>query len=308
MDRLSAMNVFVRVVDESSFTAAARSLGMPRSSVSRQLAALEEHLGARLLNRSTRTMALTEVGRAYYDRCVRILADIDEAETAVASLQTSPRGTLRITAPLSFGQSFLGGTVARFLTEYPDVDVEMSLNDRVVDLVDEGFDLAIRIGRLPDSSLIARKIGTADSVLCASEAYLQRAGQPTDFASLKEHECLRYAFQTMGWRTRGGELLHVKGRMLANNGELLLQAALEGHGVLLSPLFIVGQALQRGELTRLLPETEFEQAGVYAVYPHSRHLSAKVRHFVDFVLREFKGGAPWDLSPPPVSDAPSAPA
>jgi len=296
MDRLTAMRVFVRVVDEQSFTAAAAALDMPRSSVSRQLAALEEHLGARLINRSTRTMAVTEVGRAYYDRCVRILSDVDEAEQAVTSLQSSPRGLLRITAPLSFGQAFLGAPVARFLSRHPDVEIQMMLNDRVVDLVDEGFDLAIRIGTLPDSALIARKIGSAASVLCASPAYVAAHGAPTSFADLRNHECLRYAFQTMGWRTADGEQVAVSGRMLANNGELLLQAAMAGHGILLSPLFIAGPALRRGDLVQLLPELRFAQAGVYAVYPHSRHLSAKVRAFVDFVLEDFAGGAPWDLA------------
>ncbi len=296
MDRLTAMRVFVRVVDEQSFTAAAASLDMPRSSVSRQLAALEEHLGARLLNRSTRTMAVTEVGRAYYERCVRILSDVDEAERAITSLQTSPRGTLRISAPLSFGQSFLGAPVARFLSRYPDVEVQMMLNDRVVDLVDEGFDLAIRIGTLPDSALIARKIGSADSVLCAAPSYVEEHGAPASFGDLRDHECLRYAFQTMGWRTADGEHVAVHGRMLANNGELLLQAAIAGHGILLSPLFIAGPALRRGDLVQLLPDVPFTQAGIYAVYPHSRHLSAKVRSFVDFVLEDFADGAPWDLA------------
>ena len=307
MDHLSSMRVFVRVVDEQSFTGAARSLGMPRSSVSRQLSWLEEHLGARLLNRSTRTMAITEVGRAYYERCVQILADIEEAESAVTSLQTSPRGTLRVTGPLGFGQLFLGEPVARFLSAYPDVHVEMSLSDRVVDLVEEGFDLAIRIGRLADSSLIARRIGRADSVLCAAPSYIAEHGVPATFADLRNHDCLRYAFQTMGWRTQGGELMHVRGRMLANNGELLRQAALAGHGVLLSPNFIVGNDVAVGRLVQLLPELRFEQAGIYAMYPHSRHLSAKVRHFVDFLSAAVKDDPLWTGSTLNDPASPAAP-
>jgi DNA-binding transcriptional LysR family regulator len=307
MDQLSAMRVYVRVVDELSFTAAARALGLPRSSVSRQIAALEEHLGARLLNRSTRTMALTEVGRGYYERCVRILSDLDEAEAAVTSLQTSPRGTLRVTAPLSFGQLYLGPPIARFLTRFEDVDVEVSLSDRVVDVVEEGFDVAVRIGRLPDSTLIARKLGSDSAVLCAAPAYLARRGTPRSLVDLRAHDCLRYAFQTMGWRTADGEVIAVKGRMLSNNGELLREAALAGHGVLLSPTFIVGPDLDRGALVRVLPDVAFDEAGIYAVYAHSRHLSAKVRHFVDFLAAEFRRIQPWNpagLTGPPASSAP----
>jgi len=293
MDHLSAMRVFVRVVDEQSFTAAARSLGMPRSSVSRQLSWLEGHLGARLLNRSTRTMAITEVGRSYHERCVQILADIDEAETAVTSLQTRPRGTLRITAPLGFGQLFLGKPVAEFLSAYPDVHIEISLSDRIVDLVEEGFDIAIRIGLLPDSSLIARRIGRANSMLSAAPSYLQTRPPPATFADLRHHDCLRYAFQSMGWRTHDGEFVNVHGRMLSNNGELLRQAALAGHGVLLSPTFVIEDDVAAGRLVQLLPNIQFEQAGIYAMYPHSRHVSAKVRHFVDFLSATVKNDPLW---------------
>jgi DNA-binding transcriptional LysR family regulator len=296
MNELSQLEVFVRVVGDGGFTAAAASLGVSKSFVSRQLGALEDRLGARLLNRTTRKLTLTDIGGVFYERCRRILDELIEAEGTVTSLQTSPRGTLKVALPMSFGVSHGTQEVARFLERHPELSVEMDLSDRRVDLLGEGFDLAIRIGVLSDSRMIARKLASSCLVLVASPAYLDAHGRPNDTADLRRHACLQYAYNPSGqtWRLSDGKReasVTTQGRVSANNGEALREMAKAGQGIARLPDFIVNAALADGSLEQVLPE--WAEAGViWAVYPHSRHLSAKVRLFVEF-LAERWASPPW---------------
>jgi len=299
MDRLVAMEAFLRVVDRGGFTAAADDLRLSRAMVSKHVQDLEEHLGARLLNRTTRKVSLTEVGRIYYERCGQILAEIAETESAVGALQARPRGLLRINAPVSFGVLHLAASVADFMAAFPDVEVELTLNDRVVDLVDEGFDLAIRIGRLADSSLIARRLAPCRRVACASPAYLQKHGHPREPADLAQHKCLGYRYDQSrdDWQfdgAMGPVSVRVHACLQANNGDALRVAALQGAGVAMLPSFIVGPDLAGGALVAILPGYRVPELAIHALYPHSRHLSAKVRSFVDFLVPRYGERPEWD--------------
>jgi DNA-binding transcriptional LysR family regulator len=311
VDRFSGMAVFVEVVDANSFAGAARRLGMSPAMVSTHIQGLEERLGVRLLNRTTRRVSATEVGRDYYERSQRILADMAEAERAAGDLQTAPRGLLRLTASVSCGMRFLGPVIADYLVAYPDVSVELSLDDRYVDLVEQRFDLAIRIGHLADSSLIARKLGSVGSVLCASPAYLEAKGVPQTPHDLAAHNCLVYTYATRQnvWHffDQDGkeEVVRISGRFLANNGDVLLSLALKDAGVLLVPQYIAQNDLEAGRLVRLLPGFTTQQIPVNAVYPHSRYISAKTRTFIDFIATRFersqhlkRNGADADVRPP----------
>ena len=295
MDTLSGMRAFTRVVEEGSFTAAARALGLPKSTVSRHVAALEDRLGVRLLHRTTRSLRPTDVGQAYFERASAILADVEEAEQAVSHMQSTPRGTLRVTAGVSFGSGYLGQIIAGFLETYPDVQVETVLTDRYVDLIGEGFDVALRAGTLDDSSLIARRLGSARLVVVASPAHLEAHGRPETPSELRKHDCIRFALSRSGgsWSFRN-EAVPITGRLTLDNGELILDAARRGLGVARLPTFICGEALRAGELVSLLDDDVPQSGGVYAVYPHNRHLSAKVRAFVDFAVAACKPVAPWD--------------
>ncbi|MCP4808643.1 MAG: LysR family transcriptional regulator [Proteobacteria bacterium] len=295
MDTLNGMRAFTRVVDEGSFTAAARSLGLPKSTVSRHVAALEDRLGVRLLHRTTRSLRPTDVGQAYYARAAAILADVEEAEQAVTHMQSTPRGRLRVTAGVSFGTGYLGTIIAGFLERYPDVEAEAVLTDRYVDLIGEGFDVALRAGSLDDSSLIARRLGSARVCLVGSPDYLARRGTPKVPSDLRGHECIRYSLSRTGgsWTLRD-EAVPVKGRLTLDNGELILDAAIRGIGLARLPTFICGAAIQKGDLVTVLDEHLPQAGGVYAVYPHNRHLSAKVRAFVDHAVESCKPVAPWD--------------
>ncbi|MCB9766126.1 MAG: LysR family transcriptional regulator [Alphaproteobacteria bacterium] len=297
MEQLNGMVVFVKVVQEGSFSAAARALDMPKSTVSRQISRLEDHLGVRLLNRTTRSLHLTDLGTAYFERAERIVTDIEEAEEAVTQMQAVPRGPLRVTAPLTFGTLFLGDLVADFLVRYSDVRLDLVLTDRKADIIDEGFDLAVRAGTLQDSSLIARKLGAAPRVVCASPDYLARRGRPTRPEDLRDHDCLRYGYEATGssWKLSEGVVVQVNGPLVANNGELLRKAAVRGLGVCLLPRFMVGPDLVYGRLIPLLEDFTDRSGGVYALYPHNRHLSAKVRAFVDFAVEWLGPVPPWEL-------------
>jgi len=288
----SQMQIFVRVVELGGITAAANDLSIPKSTVSRQVARLEDRLGARLLDRTTRSVRPTEVGGAYFERCVRILADIEEAEAEVASQQLRPRGTLRLTGPLTFGRMYLGDMLASFMARYPEVELVVDLSDRMIDLVEEGFDVAIRVGVLPDSSLIARRLGPLRMVVAASPAYLQAHGTPQSVDELRDHEALRYAYTPPHWSFGPDQTVPVKGRLESNNGEVLKAAAIAGQGILFSPRFIVDDALNDGRLVTLLDGEARPRGGVYALYPHHRHLSAKVRALVDHAVECF-ADAPW---------------
>lgn len=293
------MAAFVQVVDSRSFSTAARALNLTRSAVSRQIAALEDRLGARLLNRTTRRLSVTEAGALYYEHCARILAEAAAAERAVADLDGAPRGLLRINAPMSFGQLHLAPAVAEFLIQHPAVKVELTLDDRVVDLVGEGYDVAVRIAELPPSTLVARKLAVNRRVLCAAPSYLDRAGVPTRPEDLTRHACLSYTYLVTGndWRFRGPDgpiTVRIDGVLSANNGDVLRHMAVAGLGIALSPTFIVGDDLRRGALVPLLTEWSDSDTGIYAVYPHSRHLSPKVRAFVDFLVARFGPRPYWD--------------
>jgi DNA-binding transcriptional LysR family regulator len=301
MDRLDSMEAFVRVAEAHSFSEAARRLNLSKSVVSRQVSALEADLGARLFHRTTRSLSLTEVGQAYYDRCARILADIDEANLAVSSHQANPRGKLRIAAPMSFGLLHLAPIIPAFLERYPDIEIDMSMNDRFVSLIDEGYDLAVRIGKLGDSSLIARTLAPARRVVCASPAYLAKRGTPLTPSDLNEHCCLTYSNMSLSdeWdfcRANGSRWpVEVNGRLRINNGDALRQAALAGIGVIMQPSFIVGRDLQAGTLTAVLTDYLAQDVNIHAVYPHNQHLSPKVRAFVDFLAERFGPHPYWDL-------------
>jgi DNA-binding transcriptional LysR family regulator len=293
------MAVFARVVDARSFTGAAAALGLSKSAVSKQVARLEDRLGARLLNRTTRRLSLTEVGAAFYERCARILAEVEDAELAVGRLQDAPRGTLRINAPMSFGQLHLAPAVADFLDGHPDVAVDLTLNDRLVDLIEEGYDLAIRISQLADSSLIARRLVPMRRIVCGSPAYFARHGVPRHPRDLRQHNCLLYSYlpSVEEWQFVGPDgpvAVRAAGTLKANNGDVLETAMLAGLGVALQPTFIAARDLQAGRLVAVMPDYVNEAASVYAVYPHSRHLSAKVRAFIDFLAARFGPEPSWD--------------
>lgn len=292
MDRFLELAALVRTVDCGSQAAAARELGVTPAMVGRYIQALEDRLGTRLLNRTTARQSLTEAGATFYARASSILEQMDEAETNAADRQAEPRGTLRINAPMSFGARHLAAVVAGFCERNPKVRVEMVLNDRLVDLVEEGYDVAVRIGRLAESGLVARRLSPCRLVVCASPDYLERRGRPATPADLRGHNCLLYAYASNGdvWRFLGEheEEVRVAGSLVINNGDALLAAALAGQGVILQPAFIAGEDLQAGRLVRLLPDWRLEDLDVYAVYPSARHLSPKVRGFVDFLALRFR--------------------
>lgn len=294
MDQLAGMLAFVRVVEEGSFTAAAKSLGLPKSTVSRQVSSLEERLGARLLHRTTRRIHLTEAGQAYFDRCARVISELEDAEKAVSELHEAPRGTLKLTAPVTFGQLFLTEVIAEYLQRFPDVRLDLNLSDRTVDLVEEGFDLAIRIGRLADSSLVVRKLGTSRMCICASPGYLEKEGTPTNIPELEQHNALLYTYQAVGWKLKGGKVAAVHGRLTTNSGEVLRAAAVRGLGVAYVPSFYVGADLAAGRLVSVMEDQIEQGSGVFAVYPPNHQPPAKVRSFVDLAVERFAGGQQWD--------------
>ena len=303
MDRFESMRIFAKVVEASGFTTASASLGISTSMVSQHVKQLEERLGARLLNRTTRTMSLTEVGRAYYDRCKRLLSDLEEAEAAAGKMQVAPRGELRVNATPVFGVLHLAPAVADFTTRFPSISVEMMLSDRIVDLVDEGFDVAVRVEPLPGSSLVTRRIASCRMVICGAPAYLKKHGVPRTPADLADHNCLTFtgASYMRAWHLGASkaESLEVplKGNLRSNNAAVLLWAALEGQGLVSMPSYMVGDALESGRLRAVLNDYAAAPLTIRAVYPHGRHLSAKVRTFVDFLAARFGRDAPWDRSP-----------
>lgn len=295
---LSDIAVFVAVVDAGSFSGAARALGVSKSHVSKRVAALEDHLGARLLNRTTRRLAATDLGRAFYERSARALADLRAAERAVTDQMDRPTGLLRVSAPVSFGVRFLSSAIADFLTTCPDLKIELSLNDRLVDLIDDGFDLVVRIGALADSSHIARRLAPLRAYVVASPGYLEANGHPQHPDELRNHRCLRYTLLRTGpqWHFRRGEELRsvpVDGPLLSNNGDVLLEATLAGVGIIQMPEFFAARAIHDGRLVPLFEDWDQPDLAVWALYPHSRHLSPKVRAFVDFMVDRFKPVPPW---------------
>jgi DNA-binding transcriptional LysR family regulator len=291
MDIVSGMQVFTAVVDNGSFVAAANRLAMSRAMASKSVAALEEHLGTRLLNRTTRRLSVTEAGLAFYERSMQILADIREAEQVAGRMATEPRGTLKVTMPLAYGLHRLGPVIAGYASRYPQVTMDLSLSDRKVDVVEEGYDVAIRIGKLPESGLIARKLGTVHGVVVGAPDYLARQGKPEVPADLAHHVCLGYSLTSLGdeWRLQGADgIVSVRssGSIKADNGDMLRLAAVAGAGLIFQPWFIVEEDVRAGLLERVLQDYTSEELGIHAVYPSRRHLSAKVRTFVDFLFEQ----------------------
>jgi DNA-binding transcriptional LysR family regulator len=290
MDRLTSLTAFVRVVDSGGFSAAGRKLNMSTTMVSNHVQALEERLGVRLLNRTTRKVSLTEVGQAYYDRCTQILSDIEQADDIAGATQSTPRGTLRIHSHTHV-VPFIAQVVADFLKTYAEASVDHSIGERDVDLIDEGFDLAVRMVPPPDSSLIVRRLATWRHVLCCSPSYLEKHGRPEQLSDLSARNCIRHANYPFGdeWhfvdRKGAPATVKVSGNLVTNSGETLRQAALQGVGVTLAAGFLVRDDLDAGRLVRLLPEYRTVEITMNAVYPHRHHLSAKVRTFIDMLVR-----------------------
>ncbi|MCP5365619.1 MAG: LysR family transcriptional regulator [Hyphomicrobiales bacterium] len=299
MDRFAALRTYVTVVDKGSFAAAAEFLRISRAMATKHVADLEAHLGTRLLNRTTRRLSLTEAGADFLKRGQEILDLFDEAERAATTATAQPSGILRINAPVSFGVLHLADAVCAYHAAFPRVAVELSLNDRIVDLVEEGFDLAVRIGTLKDSSLMARRLAPCRLLVAAAPDYLRRHGDLSEPDDLQAHQCLLYTYASEGnlWQfEREGRVRAVKvaGPMRSNNGETLMRAAVNGMGVILQPTFMLSPAIQSGTLNVVLPDWNVPGLGIYAVWPHGRHLSAKVRSFVDFLVEQFTAEPYWD--------------
>lgn len=302
MSLFDDMTVFVHVVEAGSFSSAARRLGIAKSIVSRRIGALEARLGTSLFHRSTRRLSLTETGLAYVERARRILSDVAEADDVARQLQGELKGKLRVAAPMSFGWRHLAPAVLDFLAAHTGLDVDLDLNDRRVDLVSEGYDLAIRIGKLADSSLIARTLAPCRHVVCASPAYLAKRGiprTPLDLAT-QNHDCLVYSNRPASeqWRFRMGDTWHeapvMARRLGVNNGDVLRDAAIAGLGLVVLPTFLVGDAVAAGALCVVLGDHEFFDPSIHAVWPPNRQLSAKVRALVDFLTLRFGGTPYWD--------------
>jgi len=303
MDKLQAMQLFVRVVDSGSYTAAADQMEISRALASKLVQSLEEQLGVRLLHRTTRKLSLTEAGQNYYQRVAEILAEISEAEAAASEMQADPSGRLRVSAPMSFAIHHLGAAVALFQQRHPRIELELNLNDRQVDLVEEGFDMAIRIARLADSSMIARRIATCRLLLVASPDYLRRAAPLKTPDDLINHNVLSYTLAARRDELslqRGSEqrTVSVSGNLRVNNGDVIASAAAAGLGIAISPSFLVHELLHRGEVIRVLGDWEIPSIGIHAVYPPGRAIPAKTRSLIDFLVERFGPEPYWDADIP----------
>ncbi|MDX2287646.1 MAG: LysR family transcriptional regulator [Hyphomicrobiaceae bacterium] len=300
MDKLDAMRAFAKVVATGSFAEAGRQLGVTRSAVSKGVMELEHVLGARLLDRTTRRVSTTEAGLAYYERCVDILARLEETEQQVSRLHAEPRGVLKVNAPMSFGALHLGDAVAAFMAAFPELRVELTLTDRFIDPVEEGVDVTIRIAQLQDSSLIARKLATTRILPAASPGYLARHGTPAVPGDLAEHRCLVFGhtttLQRWPFNTPDGETISmpVTSAMCSNNGDVLRSAALAGEGITRLPSFLIGPDIKAGRLVVVLPDFAPAQLGIHALYVPNRYLAAKVRAFIDFLENRFGRSPAWD--------------
>lgn len=296
MDKFEQMRAFTQVVASHGFAAAAREMGLSRSAVNKLVIALENELGVQLLHRSTRVVTPTETGLAYYERCVEILASLEEAERSITQLHAEPRGRLRVNAPMTFGTLHLAPVVADFLVHYPDLQVQLTLSDRFIDPIEEGFDVTLRIA-VPEetASLIVHTIAPVERVLCAAPSYLDRHGIPSHPYDLRYHSCLHYGQLAVEnqWILIGAEeelSITVHGVLCSNNGEVLREAAVRGLGIALLPQFIVGSDLEEGRLQLVLPDYHPSELSIAVIYPVNRHLSTKIRLFVEF-LRERLGHA-----------------
>ena len=296
MSNLIEMEAFLIVVEEGSFTAAARRMGVTKSYASKLVVRLEDRLGVRLLQRTTRQLTLTEVGRAYFERCSDAMRTFSEAEAQATELQTSPQGWLRISLPNAFAVTYLAAPIAEFKARYPDLTVEVILSDRKIDILAEGFDMAVRIGELEDSSLIVRRLARVDRSVCASPSYLHRRGTPSRPEDLVNHDCLIYAYHAVPttWKFKGPDRdvsIDVTGKLVSNHAAMLVEAAGHGLGLVFCPIFLSAPSIRTGRLVRVLPEWHFPLF-VSAVFPNARHVPAKVRIFVDFLINHFQN-PPW---------------
>ena len=302
MDTLVSMRVFAAVAESGSFSGAANRLGLSRAMTSKHIQNLESHLGTRLLQRTTRKLRLTESGAAYFERSRQILADIDEAEADAAKLTAKPNGVLRITMPVSFGIMHIGPLVTKYLEAYPDVQIDATLSDRRVDLIEEGFDLALRIGSTLDPSLVARRLGTDQMIICGAPSYFAERGIPTHPTDLTAHNCVLYSYATANneWAMSGPDgdfSIKVSGNVRANNGDLLNQIVLDGGGLMCQPSFLVGHEIKKGNLVQVLQDYTLQSLGIFAVYSSRKYLSAKIRTFVDFLADSFTQRKSWSDSP-----------
>ena len=300
MNRLDDLEAFVAVVEAGSITQAAERLGIAKSAVSRRLVGLEERLGVELIRRTTRRLNLTDTGQGFYEQAARVLADLEEAESAAAQSHGELRGRLKVALPLSFGLRHMAGPIGDFARLHPKVSFDLDLNDRRVDLLEEGADLALRIGRLDDSSLIARRLFDARTVVVASPAYLEAHGTPTAPEELVDHRCLVYSnlADPTRWRYRDADGAAVDVRitpaMSASSGDLICDMAARGHGIAMQPTFIAGALVSIGELKPVLTDVQWPVTPAWAVYPPTRHLSYRVRAFIDFLAETFSGTPTWD--------------
>jgi DNA-binding transcriptional LysR family regulator len=299
MEDLQRMALFARVVEEKSFSGAARRLGLSKSVVSKQITQLERSMGARLLNRTTRALSVTEAGEILYQHCSRIVDELEEAKLAVGRLQTVPRGLLRLTVPVAFGRLHIASALPDFLRRYPEVKIDMATTDRFVDLAEEGYDLAIRIADQPASTLVARKLAPVKRRLVATPDYFAQYGMPESPADLEQHNCLTYTYFNPQdpWRLHGpdGEVsVRPTGNLRVNDDDALAEAVVGGLGVALLPTFIIGRELQSGRLQVALSQYIAVERHIYAVYLANRHVSAKVRAFIDFLVERFGPEPYWD--------------
>ncbi|RJF97349.1 LysR family transcriptional regulator [Noviherbaspirillum saxi] len=297
MDKLRSMEIFVAVVDSGSFTAASEAFNISPVMVGKHVRDLEERLGARLLTRTTRRQSLTEIGRQYVERCRQILADIAVAESGAEAMRVSPRGLLSISAPVSFGSQLMAPAIADYLARYPEVSVDLNLNDRVVDVVDEGIDIAVRIGILNDSTLVARPLKSYRMLICASSDYLARAGTPRTPEDLARHQCLDFMHwnKQVRWKLAGtgGHADVPASRFRSNNGQALRMAALRGYGIVMQAEILLGEDVRAGRLIPLLEEFVPEPRPMHLVYPRDRQPTRKLSTFIDFMLERF-GSNPID--------------
>jgi DNA-binding transcriptional LysR family regulator len=297
MDRLTSMATFVKVVESGGFSAAARALEISPSMVTTHVQWLEDRLGVRLLNRNTRMVSLTEVGQAYYERCQQILADADDADRVAQALQATPRGMLRLNTSVAI-PPFLAPVIAEFVTLYPDISVSMTMTDQMLDLVEEGFDLAVGNMPVPDSSLIARRVATYRFVVCGAPSYLAKRGTPRQLADLAHHNCLIFSRSGWGneWRfagAQGEQSVPVSGNLSANSANALRLAAVHGQGLAMAPGFLFADDIKSGRLIPVLTEFSRSEHAINVIYPHRRHLSAKVRSFIDLLTRRFHEDPFW---------------
>ncbi|HUT40536.1 MAG TPA: LysR family transcriptional regulator [Gammaproteobacteria bacterium] len=300
MDRFADIEALVAVIESGTFSAAGERLGVAKSVISRRVSQLEQRLGSRLLHRTTRRLTLTDAGRHFYQRAVQILADLEDAEQGVTAEVTDLRGALKLAAPLSFGLAHLSDALTEFLDTYPAIELNLDLNDRSINLVEEGFDLAVRIGELTDSTLIARRIGTSRTVTCASRAYLERFGEPQHPDDLQHHVGLQYSNvsyrRQWQYATPDGRMLHAQPqlRMRANNGEALACAAAAGIGITTGPTFILARYINEGKLQRILPDFEQPATGIHAVTPPGRLVPRRVQVFIEFLASRYGERPNWD--------------